>query len=72
MANCQVEIRIKKTTVKLMRRRKDRALMVPLHLVVPHIMREAIENAADSEGISIGAAARDLLGAGIKARGIEC
>lgn len=54
-----------------MRRRKNRALMVSLHLVVPHQMRQQIEEAADSEGISIGAAARDLLDAGIKARCIE-
>jgi hypothetical protein len=46
--------------------------MVPLHLVVPHQMRQAIEREADGDGISIGAAARDLIGAGIKARGIEC
>ena len=46
--------------------------MLPLHFSVPKEMRMQIEKAADSNGLSIGAIARELLVEGMKVRGIEC
>jgi len=52
--------------------RKNRVIMQPVHVVVPCNVRKSIENAADVEGISLGAIARELLAEALKAMGIEC
>ena len=46
-------------------------VMLPLHISVPWEMRELILKAAERNGKSIGATARELLVEGIEAKGIE-
>lgn len=44
--------------------------MQPVHVVVPCHIRKSIEKAADLEGVSLGAVARELLAEALKARGL--
>lgn len=52
--------------------RTKKPLMLPVHFVVPGTLRKSIENAAETEGVSLGTIARELLTEGLRARGIEC
>lgn len=52
------------------RRRKD-VCFWPVHFHTTEKQRGDLEKYADVNGVSLGAAARDLLDAGLKARGFE-